>query len=181
MRLINHDPESTTASAEKLSPSGNLNELRQRGKVPVHGVQRLHCQKEIASTLLQEGQDLLIEDPLEVGEVVVLKGETACTRASHPVVDAGVDERVIEDDVALLGERGEEGDVGFPARRAEQRGGRIEVLAKPEFKLEEQMGCRGTGGKKSRRELNAEREVMPHRLLSQPATHLINLPTIISI
>lgn len=146
MRLINHDPESAAASAEKLSPSGNLNELRQRGKVPVHGVQRLHCQKEVASTLLQARQDLLIEDPLEVGEVVVLKGETAGAGPSHPVVDASVDERVVEDDVALLGKRGEEGDVGLPARGTEQGGGRIEELTKPKLKLEERFdGVKGRG------------------------------------
>jgi hypothetical protein len=98
-----------------------LDDLRQRRGVAVHGEDAVGDDQGAAA-------GGLLEAPLEVVDVAVVVDEGLRARQPAAVDDRGVVERVGEDHVALLRERGHHAGVGEEARAEQQaRLGALEV------------------------------------------------------
>ncbi|KAK1018795.1 hypothetical protein LTR33_019363, partial [Friedmanniomyces endolithicus] len=93
------------------------------GEVAVHAVDCFYCYEDVSLAVEDSGVGGYagLQDGAEGGYFVVGEGEALRgSGEAHAVVDAGVDGRVVDDDVAWLREAGEEADVGVEAGVAEE-------------------------------------------------------------
>lgn len=133
MGLINNNQ----AVAAGKQPFNTLNHFLERRHVPIHAVNPLDSNKDAFPPLAyqtaflaigQPGQDLaqalwpLLLSVCGVHRVVRKSNLLLRSAQLHAIVDTGVDELVIDDDVARLRGTAEEPDVSVKARVEEQAG-----------------------------------------------------------
>lgn len=114
-----------------------LDNVAQRGAIAVHAVDGLDGDKDArvagakgrARVAAAEGRQHALEAVEAAvggrgGDAVVAKGPRGGAAEAHAIVDARVDQLVVDDAVAGLGRAGKEARVGLEARVEEQRGRR---------------------------------------------------------
>lgn len=104
-----------------------LDHLPDRRQVAIHAIQALDGHEDVPAAVAQQGiaRDAARQLGSQIRHGIVREGHPGARAAQpHALVHAGVDARVVQDEVAGLGHAREEAGVGVEARVEEQAGGR---------------------------------------------------------